>query len=168
MLHASTDEAKNVARAGDLKKPDRRAEICGDELPRRLLLTGDRNSLALAGAGVRVRALTANGEALAVTKTAVATEVHQALDVGLNFAAEIAFDRVIAVDGFTDLQDLSVGQLIDAALRRDAALLTNLFREFGANAMNITQRDFNALACRNVDACDAGHFSLLPLNLVSN
>jgi hypothetical protein len=39
-----------------------------------------------------VRALPVNREALAVTEAAVAAEVHQALDVHLHFAAQIAFD----------------------------------------------------------------------------
>jgi hypothetical protein len=30
--------------------------------------------------------------------------------------------------------------------------------------MDVTQRDFDTLAGRNVDACDAGHFSLLTLS----
>src|SRR6185295_883706 len=67
------------------------------------LLAGDRLGRALAGARVGVRALAANGQTLAVTQAAVAAKVHQALDVGDHFAAEIALDQVVAVDRLTDL-----------------------------------------------------------------
>src|SRR3954449_12308532 len=46
-----------------------------------LLLAGDRLRLALAGAGVRVRALTANRQAAAMAQATIGAEIHQALDV---------------------------------------------------------------------------------------
>src|SRR4051812_12637617 len=57
-----------------------------------LLLARDRPGLALAGARVGVRALTADREAPAMAKPAVAGEVHQPLDVHRGLAAQIAFD----------------------------------------------------------------------------
>src|SRR5690606_38883276 len=66
-----------------------------------LLLACDGLRRALAGAGVGVRALTANRQRTAVTQAAVAAEVHQALDVHRNFTTQVAFDLVVAVDRLT-------------------------------------------------------------------
>src|SRR5690349_2513434 len=96
-----------------------------------LLLAGDRLRLALAGAGVRVRALTANRQAAAVTQATIGAEVHQALDVHGHFTAKVTFHDVVAVDGFADSQNLGVGQLIHAALGRDVDLLDDLLGLLG-------------------------------------
>src|SRR5690606_6712485 len=50
----------------------------------------------LAGAGVGAGTLTANRQALAMTQTAIAAEVHQALDAHRYFTAQIAFDDELA------------------------------------------------------------------------
>src|SRR6185312_15425117 len=49
------------------------------------LLAGDRLRRAFARAGVGVRALAADRQALAVTQTTVAAEVHETLDVSRGF-----------------------------------------------------------------------------------
>jgi hypothetical protein len=57
-----------------------------------------------------------------VAQATVAAKVHQTLDVHRSFAAQVTFNHVITVDGFTDLQDFCVGKLVDAALGRDVVL----------------------------------------------
>src|SRR3712207_82686 len=89
------------------------AEIRGPAL---FLLAGDRLRLALAGAGVGVGALAAHRELPPVAQPAIGPEIHQALDVHRDLAAEAALDDVVAVDRLADLQDLGIGQLVDAAL----------------------------------------------------
>src|ERR1700759_1026679 len=84
-------------------------------LLRHFLLAGDGLRGALARACVGVSALAADRQALAVTQAAVATEVHQALDVHRHFAAQVALDEIVAVDGFADLDDLGFGEVADAA-----------------------------------------------------
>src|ERR1700761_2203013 len=64
------------------------------------LLAGDGLGRPLAGAGVGVGALTADRQALAVAKAAIAAQVHQALDVHGYVAAQIAFHQIVAVDDF--------------------------------------------------------------------
>src|ERR1044072_4387018 len=73
---------------------------------RSLLLAGDRLGLALAGAGVGVRALAADRQAAAVAQAAIAAQVHQALDVHRHVAAQVALDGIVAVDSLADLQHL--------------------------------------------------------------
>ena len=102
-----------------------------------LLLTGDRLGRTLAGARVGVRALAADRQALAMTQAPVAAQVHQTLDVHRHFAAEVALDPVVAVDGFADPQDLGVGQLVDAALGRDADLARRSPSRLRPDTMNV-------------------------------
>ena len=77
------------------------------------------------------------------------------------FAAQVAFDHIVAIDRFANLQHLGVGQLRDAALGRNMHLLANLLGLLGADAVNILQRDDDALVGRNIDACDAGQALML-------
>src|SRR5437016_1876190 len=77
-------------------------------LRRRDFLAGDRFGGTLAGARVRVRALAANRQTLAVTHAAIAAQIHQPLDVHRHFAAQVAFDDIFAVDDLADLNDLGV------------------------------------------------------------
>ena len=88
-----------------------------------ILLAGDRLGLALAGAGVGVRALAADRQAPAMAKPAVAGEVHQPLDVHRRLAAKVALDRMVAVDRLADVQHFLVGQVLDPLFGRDAELL---------------------------------------------
>ena len=53
---------------------------------------------ALACAGVVLCALSADGEAIAVTDAAIAADIHQTLDVELDLAAQITFDLVVGRD----------------------------------------------------------------------
>jgi hypothetical protein len=87
-----------------------------------------------------------------VTQAAVAAEVHQPLDVHRDFAAQVAFDLVVAVDRLADLQHFRVGQLVDAAVRRDADLVDDLLGKLLADAVNVLKRNDDALVGRNVDA----------------
>src|SRR5207244_649777 len=93
---------------------------------RLLLLAGDRLGRTLArgrfGAGARA----AHRRAATMAQAAIAAEVHQTLDVDADFTAKIAFDEIVAVDHFADLQHFLVGELADAAIQRDLHLLHDL------------------------------------------
>src|ERR1700749_1222210 len=86
---------------------------------RLLLLAGDRFRRPLARARVGVSALAAHWQAAAMTEPTIAAEIHQPLDVDTGLATQIAFDDVVAVDHFTDLEHFGVGELADAAIQRD-------------------------------------------------
>src|SRR5690348_16510178 len=62
-----------------------------------LLLAGNRLRRTLTGAGVGVRALTANRKAAPMTQSPIAAQIHQALDVHRDLTPEIALDHVITV-----------------------------------------------------------------------
>src|SRR5215204_3552824 len=127
---------------------------------RSLLLAGDRLRLALAGAGVGVGALAAHRQAAAVAQAPVGAEIHEPLDVHRHFAAQVALDDVVAVDGLADLKHFRVGQLADPALGRDADLVGDLLGLSRADTVDVLERDHDALVGRDIDACDAGHVSV--------
>src|SRR5690606_23342999 len=111
----------------------------------------------LAGAGIGVRALVADRKARTMAQAAVAAEVHQTLDVHRRLTTKVTFDLVVAVDGFADLQNLCVRQLMNATFSRNTDLLDDFLCEFRADPVNIRQRDNDALRSRDVDASDTCH-----------
>src|SRR5690606_20489790 len=112
---------------------------------------------ALAGAGIGVRALAADRKAATMTQATVATEVHEALDVHRGFATQVAFDLVVAVDGFADLQDFRIRELMHATIGRDTDLLGDFLCEFRAGPGNVTEREYGGLRGREVYASDSCH-----------
>src|SRR5690349_20730672 len=124
---------------------------------RLLLLAGDRLGRALARARIGVGALAAHRQAATVTQAAIAAEIHQPLDVDAGLTAKVAFDEIVAVDHFADLQDFLVAQLADATFGRDLDLLHDLGGVLLADAMDVLERDQNALVGRNIHAGNTGH-----------
>src|SRR5205085_2144416 len=94
-------------------------------LGRRLFLA--RNDLArtLASARVGMGALTANRQALAMTEAAIASQIHQAFDALLYFAAQVAFDLVSAINHVTDADLLLGGEVAGLAVAVDLGLGEN-------------------------------------------
>src|SRR5437660_1622035 len=88
-------------------------------------------SIALAAA------LAADRQALAVAEAAVAAEVHQALDVERDLAAQVAFDLVALLEGFADAVDLVVGQVLGPARRIEVGGGADLPRAGVADAVEI-------------------------------
>jgi hypothetical protein len=76
-----------------------------------LLLTGDCNTLALAGAGICMGPLATHREPLAVAESLITADLDLPLDVLCNFAPKVALNPVIGVDELADLQDLSIGEI---------------------------------------------------------
>ena len=76
-------------------------------------------------------ALTADRQALAVAQAPIAGQIHEALDVHSRLAAQITLDPVLPVDRLANLDDLLVGELIDAAAVVDADPVGN-FRALAA------------------------------------
>src|SRR5690606_5797094 len=113
-----------------------------------LLLAGNGNRLALAGAGFGMGALAAHRQALAMAQTAVAAQVHQALDVHRDLAAEVTLDLVIAVDRLADLQHFGIGQLVDPTLGRQADLVADFLRLHRANAIDVGECNHDPLVGR--------------------
>ena len=112
---------------------------------------------ALARARVRVRALSVDRKATTMTEAAVATEVHQTLDVHLDFAAEIAFDAVLGLEQLADALDLVFRQLFGLLGRWDVRTRADLSRERMAHAIEVGERISDLLVSGKVNACNTSH-----------
>src|SRR5690606_8667506 len=111
---------------------------------------------ALARACVGLGTLTAQRQAAAMAEAAVATDVHQTLDVHRGFATQIALDGE-GVHLVTHLLELGVAEILDLLAVCDA---TGVADQTGAGAPDTEDRgqaDFGVLVRRNVDACNTGH-----------
>ena len=104
-----------------------------------LLLVGDGLLLALAGTGVVLGALAAHRETAAVTDAAIATDVHEALDVHLDGGAEFTLDLVLLVDEITDGRDLGIIPVTDLDGAIDTAGVQDLPGGAAADAEDIGQ-----------------------------
>src|SRR6185503_15689079 len=130
----------------------------------RVALHTDRLARTFARAGVGLRALTAHRQAAHVADATIALDALKALEVHADFAAQITFDDILAVlDRVNDLRKLRFAQVLRANLRIDIGLGQNLNRVCGANAINIPQRDINALIRRNFYTNNTCHKLSLPL-----
>src|SRR5262249_43493633 len=147
------DEALRLARAGWELPTARRGG--------RGLRTDDSALRALAGARVGVGALAADREALAVTEAAVATEIHQALDVHGRLAAQVAFDLVVRLDELADLARLVLGEVLGAKLERNLSRVDDVVRGLLADSVDVLEGDHHALLAGEIDAGDASHASLV-------
>jgi hypothetical protein len=112
--------------------------------------------LALARAGVVLGILSAHGESLAVTEPAIAADVHEALDIQLHFRAQRTFELQFGKIGANGSQ-FFVGELVCALIKIYFAFRKDSPRGRTADAVNVSQRDFDALIARNVNSCKTGH-----------
>src|SRR2546423_14221807 len=109
----------------------RRLRSLGD-----LLLSCDRAARTLLRACVRMRALTADRQTLAMANATVGADVHQSLDIHGDFGAERALDLEIAVDHLAQLRHVGVRQVANAKIRIDTGLLENLAGTAAADSKN--------------------------------
>src|SRR5262245_43985466 len=93
----------------------------------------------LASASVGAGTLTAHREGLAMTKAAVATEVHQALDRLLHLAARVTFDLDRRFDRVADDLDVGFGKLVDLLVFRDVRRLADQASSGGADTVDVRQ-----------------------------
>ena len=87
------------------------------------LLVSNSFLAALAGAGIVLGALTAHGETIAVTDAAIATDVHQSLDVHLDLATQVTLYLIFVTDDLTNSCCLGIGPILNAGVLVDTSLL---------------------------------------------
>src|SRR6185436_646756 len=107
-----SDAVRNVLALAPLRSPSSGGRL-GHESPVVLLagplLPGDRLLRALPGAGVGTGALTANGEPAPVAQPLVRPDLHLALDVGGDLAAQVTLDLEVGVDERAQARHFVVG-----------------------------------------------------------
>ncbi len=117
-----------------------------------LLLAGDGALRALPGPRVGLGALAADREAHAVTATLVAADLDLAADVALHLTTEVALDRQVAgLDLARELDQLVLGECVDAGVRVDARRGQQLLGGGTADAVDVGECDLDALLTREVD-----------------
>ena len=92
-----------------------------------------------------------------MTQAAIAADLHQALDVHGNFAAQVALYLDVVVNVVAQLADIILGQILDAGIRVHARRLDDIVRDVTANAVDVGQRDLDALLPGKVDTRNSCH-----------
>src|SRR5690554_2871626 len=127
----------------------------------RLLLAGDGTARSLAGAGVGLGGLAAYGQATAVPQATVAADVHEALDVELHLAAQVALDFVLGFHDAAEPDDLGFGEVLDPGIRVDLGLGHDDPCTVDAYSVYVRQCMFDSLVAWKVHSGDSCH-SLIP------
>jgi hypothetical protein len=111
-----------------------------------------------------------------VTESAIASNIHQTLDVHRDLTPKIAFDAHLFVNYFSKPIDLVVGQIAHSSVWTDPCPLEKLLTSVQADPVDVRQRRFNALLSWQVYSGDSCHNhylisrlaqgSVLPLSLL--
>jgi hypothetical protein len=95
-----------------------------------------------------------------VTQATIVTHIHEALDVLANFAAQITFDHVVAVNRFANAQNFRISQILDTTIVSNANGRDDLEGFRRTDTMDIRERDFYALIGRDIYPSDTSHNAL--------
>lgn len=98
-----------------------------------------------------------------MTKTTVATDVHQPLDIHRGFTTQVTFNGEL-LNLLANFFQIAIRQILDLLGVSDASCFANLASAGATNAKNGGQTDFRMLVRRNVDASDTCHMRPLILS----
>src|SRR5579859_1688202 len=130
----------------------------------RVALHADGLAWSFARAGVGLGPLAAHRQSAHVPDATITFDALQPFEVHANFTAQVAFYDVPALlNGMDNLRKLLFGQILRADARIDIGVFQNLLRVGRTDAINVAQRDVDALVRRNFHSNDACHKSTLPL-----
>src|SRR6185295_14193263 len=114
----------------------------------RLLLRDGGASWSFACASIRVRTLATHRQRTTMSQTAIATDVHQTLDVHLNALAQVALDLSLHFQNVTDAAQFVFTQISNARVEIDTRFLEYRIRARAANAVDISETDLGSLVGR--------------------
>ena len=92
-----------------------------------------------------------------MSQATITTQIHQSLDVELNFASQITFNLHRLVDDCPDFADIAVREAVGPRVRINATLVQNFLGDGAANAVDIGQGDNNPLIARKVYTGNTSH-----------
>jgi hypothetical protein len=98
-----------------------------------------------------------------MSQTAIASDVHQALDIHRDFPAQVTFDPHLLVDDLADAVDLIVSQIAHSCIWVDIRPLEKLLARMQPNPEDIGQRRLNPLISREINSRNSRHV-LSPLH----
>src|SRR5262245_3728207 len=133
---------------------------------RRLLLDHHAPLGALPRAGVGVGPLSADRETAAMADAAIGADVHQALDVHRDVAAQVTFDLELALDDLADPVHFVVGPRLHPLARIDVGLEQHAPPRRPPEPVDVRDRDFPTLLPRQIHARHSRHMPspCLPLS----
>src|SRR5688572_6896551 len=122
------------------------------------LLAGHGLARTLARARVGARALAAHRQAAPVAQPAIAADVAQAVDRGRHLPAQLALDRVVLLDVGRQVGDLFLGQVARPQPPVEPQVVADAHARGAADAVDVGERDLQALVVGDVDPDDARHW----------
>src|SRR5438105_9686817 len=128
-------------------------------LLRGLLAHPDRLARSSTGAGVRPRALTANWQAAAMPQSPVGADLHQALDIQRDLAAQLTFDLRFLVDHVPQPADLIAVAVLAPDIGIDVRDRQHAPGGLRPDPEDVGQRHFDPFLSRNINAGDTRHLS---------
>ncbi len=118
----------------------------------------DRLARSFACARIGLGALAAHRKPAQVPDAAITLDALQALKVHADLASQVALDDILAVlNRPDDLRQLLLGQVLRTDRGINLGLGQDVFRVAGADAVNVAQRDINALVGRDFYTNDTSH-----------
>ena len=78
-----------------------------------------------------------------MTQSAIATNLHQPLDIHRNGFAQIAFNHPVSLDNVTDAHGFFLSQVFDLGVNVDSGFLTDFRRAAFADAEYVRKPDLN-------------------------
>jgi hypothetical protein len=93
-------------------------------------------------------------------QSAIATEIHQSLDIHRDLPSQVAFDRAIPIDQLANAQHLIVGQFMYAPLGWNADVAADLKGLGSTNTVDVREPDRDPLLIGDIDTRDARHLRL--------
>jgi len=122
--------------------------LCG-----RVSLNTHRLAGTLAGSGIGLCALTADGQASAVALTAVGLDGLKSLQVHAQFTTKITLSHILALlDRIHDQRQLSLIQGLGAKRRIDVGPLQNFERIDRTDSVDVAECDIDSLVRRNINS----------------
>lgn len=85
-----------------------------------------------------------------MSQTSVASNIHEALDVGHDFAAQVAFDFVIGFEFFTQGVDIVCSEVITVFGPINTCSIKDFKSCSSADAINICQCDIEPFVSRQI------------------
>jgi hypothetical protein len=108
-------------------------------------------------------ALPTDRQTSAVANATIGSDVHETLDVHRDFGAERSLDANVLFDCLTQTIRVSIVQVADALVGRNAGALENSASCGPADSKDVRQPDLELLLPREIYSCDTRHASALPL-----
>ena len=101
-----------------------------------------------------------------MTQALVAADLHLALDVLRDLAAQVTFDLEVLLDVAAQPRDFFFGEVAHARVARHLRVVADLLRDRAADAVDVRERDLEPLLAGDVDTGDTSHVCPLALTLL--